>query len=439
MNKRLNHEYWKTLIPIFLGSIGMAIYYFTDGLFIGNALGDDGMSSITISWTIVTFLTAIATGVGFGGSIRFAVAKGEGDEEDAKKYFFSTIQLLLFISIILTVILVIWNKKILILLGAQGNVLTYSVEYCFLVSWGVVFQVFGIGALPLVRNTGGYKLASLSMGIGYMVNFVLDYVLMIVIPLGMVGCSIAYIAGQIVVAVPCFLYLLNEAKKRYNQLFELDAIKETLKAILITGIAPFGLYFSQNIVSVLINKGFINTGGSEALACYTVVIYIAGITNTLHRAVMDGSQPLMSHYQGKSKIKEANIMAINMYLFSAILIGIGAFVTLVFKTQIVASFGVSKQVEYNVGIYLPFYLVGYTAVCFGRTTISYLSSIDQAKLASILTYYEPIVMSITVLVIPQIVGPEGMWIAIIGTYLSVAIVSIIMILYNRVKQKDLHR
>ncbi len=66
MKEKIYKQYAKAMAPVFAGSLGMAVYYFSDGLFIGNALGDDGMSAITISWTIVNLLTAVATGIGMG-------------------------------------------------------------------------------------------------------------------------------------------------------------------------------------------------------------------------------------------------------------------------------------------------------------------------------------------------------------------------------------
>lgn len=49
MKSKLQKEYLAALGPALLGGLGMSLYYFTDGLFIGNAVGDDGMSAITVA------------------------------------------------------------------------------------------------------------------------------------------------------------------------------------------------------------------------------------------------------------------------------------------------------------------------------------------------------------------------------------------------------
>jgi len=428
MKQHITKEYMKEIIPVFLGGIGMAIYYFTDGLFIGNALGDDGMSAITISWTIVMFLTAIATGIGMGGSIRYSIALGQNNGAARRDYFWGTVISLLFTSAALTLLLAIFYKDILRFLGADGTVLQYCEDYCFLVVYGVFFQLFGLGALPLVRNMGGYRLSSIAMGTGYLLNFVLDYLLMFRFPLGMFGCSVAYMSGQMAITVLCAAFFIKNYQKIIPSGQQKFFPSHTIPPIITTGIAPFGLFFSQNLVSAIVNRGFMAHGGSEALACYTVVIYIAGITNTLHRTLMDGSQPVMSRYHGNKDEKASRQAALLMYIFSAIIIGTGAVFTLLFKNQIASSFGVSETVIANVGKWLPFYLIGYACICYSRTTISYLSAIDKKWNAGILTYAEPASMSCMVLLLPLLLEENGVWAAIISVYISMAILATIMLI-----------
>jgi Na+-driven multidrug efflux pump len=422
--------------PAFLGAIGMAIYYFTDGLFIGNALGDDGMSAISISWVIVIFLISIGTGIGMGASIQYSIALGKDDRRSAKNFFLTTLILLFLASAVLTVVFLFFSDDLLRFLGATGNVLASSQDYTNLVVYCIIFQVMGIGTLPLVRNMGGHSVASIAMGTGYLVNFILDYVLMFIFPLGMVGCSIAYIAGQIIIAVPCLTYLFIRYKKEYrNESFSLKEFSQSSNKIAASGLSPFGAYFSQNIVSMLINRAFLSQGGSEGLASYTVVIYIAGITNTLHRAIMDGSQPLMSRYYGEGDEKASTHAAKSMYIFSAILILTGAAATLLLKTQVASFFGVSEVVTQIVAERLPLYIFAYILVCFSRTTITYLYATEKNKKAGILTYSEPLLYIALLMILPRFFGLDGIWTTILTVWLSMAVLTITFLVSNTSSRK----
>ena len=46
-----------------------------DGLFIGNAAGDDGIAAINIVWPVVAFITSLGTGIGVGGSGMFPLVQ----------------------------------------------------------------------------------------------------------------------------------------------------------------------------------------------------------------------------------------------------------------------------------------------------------------------------------------------------------------------------
>lgn len=422
MKSKLQKEYLAALGPALLGGLGMSLYYFTDGLFIGNAVSDDGMSAITVAWNIVTFLTGLAMGVGLGGAIRFSVAAGEGHCGEARDYFVKTYRLMLGLSALLTAALLLFMRPILILLGGEGRALELAMEYMLPVVCGTVLQVFGYGALPLVRNMGGNRLASIAMGLGYAVNFVLDYVLMVLLPLGMTGCAIAYIAGQAVIALACALFLYKKRRGEWSRR-ETDGRRGAVGGILITGIAPFGLYFAQGLASTFISRGFMRAGGSEELAAYTTAIYIAGITNTLHRTIMDASQPLISRYYGESDRKAANYVGRWMFLSATLLLALGAAVGLGFKYPIARAFGLSEAVTRKAVGHLAGYLASFSCVCLSRTAISYLSAVDSRLFASLLTYTEPALMVLLTTVLPARFGTAGMWAAIHSVYVFMALLA----------------
>jgi Na+-driven multidrug efflux pump len=276
---------------------------------------------------------------------------------------------------------------------------------------------------------GGHVVASVAMGVGYTVNFVLDYILMFVFPLGMLGCSIAYISGQIIVAVPCIIFLVIQYQKKFRHDFiNLKEFFNSSKKIIASGLSPFGLYFSQNIVSMFLNRAFLTHGGSEALACYTVVIYIAGITNTLHRAIMDGSQPLMSQYFGEGKYKASAKAAMLMYGYSALLILTGAVATLLLKYKVASFFGVSEAVTLRVAERLPLYVIAYIFICFSRTTVTYLYATEMNKSAGIITYAEPTLYIVLLFVLPQLFGIDGIWATIVVVWLTMAILAVVFLL-----------
>lgn len=60
-----------------LSTMLSSIYVSVDGIFIGQAVGDAGLTAVNIIWPIEALATAVARGFGLGGAICFAIALGE--------------------------------------------------------------------------------------------------------------------------------------------------------------------------------------------------------------------------------------------------------------------------------------------------------------------------------------------------------------------------
>ena len=427
-NKKINsqnQEYGKVLAPTILGATGMSIYYITDGLFIGNCLGDDGMSSITIAWVIVTFITAVATGIGMGGSLQYAVCMGREQEKRAGIYLRATMVLLLIAGIVMTAVLFAFADQLLILLGARGNVFTMARSYTIVIQFSVVIQMFGMGLLPVVRNMGGHKVASISMGVGYALNVLLDYVLMVLFPLGMFGCALAYIIGQSVVMVSCLVYLARRSDSFSKQ----RVAEAAMGRVLLSGISPFGLIFSQTLMSVFVNRAYLQYGGSEALACYSVVVYVAGIAYTLHRGIMEGSQPLISRELGKCSIGTANGYASRMFICSLSLAAVSGTLSFLLRDNLASFFGMSDEVSANVAFWIVPYVICFAFITFSRTAVTYFYSMEKSQLAVTLTYAEPALFLVLLMIFPRLWGVYGIWITVFAVYILMALISVVFLLW----------
>ena len=45
----------------------------SDGYFVGNRLGDLGLAAINLAYPVAAFFSAVGTGIGLAGAIRFAI------------------------------------------------------------------------------------------------------------------------------------------------------------------------------------------------------------------------------------------------------------------------------------------------------------------------------------------------------------------------------
>lgn len=70
-----NKEFFKYVIPTIISFTLTGIYSIVDGFFVGNSIGDIGLSSINIAYPISALIQALGIGIGMGGSVDIPLKK----------------------------------------------------------------------------------------------------------------------------------------------------------------------------------------------------------------------------------------------------------------------------------------------------------------------------------------------------------------------------
>ena len=174
-----NKEFFKYVIPTIISFTLTGIYSIVDGFFVGNSIGDIGLSSINIAYPISALIQALGIGIGMGGSVRYSIEKAENNNEKAKAFIGGTMQLLAIVSLLCTILLYVFSEPLLRLLGAEGEVLTQGKTYIDVIVLGSFLQIFSTAFIPLIRNLGGAYFSTITMILGFTSNIVFDYIFII--------------------------------------------------------------------------------------------------------------------------------------------------------------------------------------------------------------------------------------------------------------------
>ena len=264
--------FFKYVIPSVLSFALSGVYTIVDGFFVGNSIGDLGLSAVNIAYPIVAVIQALGTGIGMGGAIYYSINKAEKKDTEAKEFTAGALWLLVISSVVLTISIFLLNSPLLRLLGASGQLLSLGEEYIAVIAVGAALQVIGTGLVPFIRNHGGSFYAMVSMIAGFVTNIILDYVFVWVLEQGVSGAAWATIIGQGVTMLIALVYLLG--KKQFMLSIPLSKMGMVSASIIKIGIAPFGLAMSPNISLIIINRFFVFFGGEPAIATYACIAYV---------------------------------------------------------------------------------------------------------------------------------------------------------------------
>lgn len=296
-----------------------------------------------------------------GGAIPLAVARGGDDTRKERTLLGNTLILLLIACLLVLGGLLLCYRPLLGLLGARGEVLEAAADYIRIIILGSVFQILATGFTPMLRNYEASLLAMLAMVGGFVTNIVLDAWFVAGLQLGVSGAALATIIGQAVTALPCILFLLRKMRflDRRNFLPQGALVRQ----ILTTGLSPFGLVMSPNIVLLLINRSAVAYGGEPLsrpmrwwpmCTALSLLLYSGG-------AVI-GCQPLISFHLGKGEIREARTARNIAYVVALTLSAVYMAVAFSVRDIVSPLFGASDDAAQIVRYALPIFAVGAPAI-----------------------------------------------------------------------------
>ena len=209
-----DHFSYKRLLRFVAPSILMllctSVYSIVDGFFVSNYVGKTPFAALNLVMPVLMGVGTLGFMAGTGGSAVVSMTLGEGKKELANEYFSLIVYVTLAVSIVVGFICFALAPQIALALGADGELEADCVRYSrilFLSSPAFVmqylFQSFFIAAEKPALSLKVNVIAGLT-------NAVLDYVLIVVFPLGLVGAALATAAGQLVGGIIPVIYFFRE-------------------------------------------------------------------------------------------------------------------------------------------------------------------------------------------------------------------------------------
>ena len=431
--EEMEKSFFKYVLPSIVSTMLGGLYIVVDGFFVGNSMGDNGLTAINLVYPIGTVLFATAAMLGMGGSVIMSTYLGAGNIEKFNKAKINTFITLIIASIILTLLLLLTKNKLIYQLGARDIIFEQANSYITTIILGGTFQIISAGSMPIIRNSGKTIHAMSFMGIGLITNIVLDYVFLMVLRLGTFGAALATIIAQAIVSVISIYYLFIRKKYRTKiRLSDFD-LSMSKRAIQI-GLSPFGL-----LIVIFNNLQCIKYGGYIGTSAYSVINYIYGSIIYLFEGIAEGCQPMISFFKGAKREELMRKVLKKGILFSSILGSILIIVVLLFKNKLGIMFGASIETNNIVSIAMPIIAISFILQSVVRIGTAYFYSSGESKYATFLTYIDPLFVSpLCIMILPIFFKLNGVWLAM--PVAQVILMSLLSIIYynTNIKKTDFY-
>lgn len=408
-----------SMITMFLQSA----YSMIDGLFVSNLIGDTALSAVNVAWPVIAVVTAIGTGVGCSGAVMMSTKQGEGKNEESNIVRANVILALLASSIVVTILFLVLLTPLLKLMGAEGELLRLSQIYGRVMLTGGVLQILSCGLTPLLRNDNRAVSAMMIMVGGLFANLGLDFVFMYVFHMGIGGAAGASLCAQLFTTVCCLMILCTK-KTDPIRLSQFMIRKEYWKKIFKTAVSPFGISLTPSLLILYHNVACLKFGGDLAVNAYALISSTVGSYRVLLIGVAEGIQPLASYAYGAH-----DFHAIRKIRNKAIITAIGVSFFLFIFTIATARFypaiygyeGEAAELGYHAVMVTAAQLI-FTGLV--RVTNSFFYSVGKDKYSLFMIYFDPLIMTpLTIVILPRILGLDGIWITAVMTQFILNIVA----------------
>ena len=408
-----------SMITMFLQSA----YSMIDGLFVSNLIGDTALSAVNVAWPVIAVVTAIGTGVGCSGAVMMSTKQGEGKNEESNIVRANVILALLASSIVVTILFLVLLTPLLKLMGAEGELLRLSQIYGRVMLTGGVLQILSCGLTPLLRNDNRAVSAMMIMVGGLFANLGLDFVFMYVFHMGIGGAAGASLCAQLFTTL-CCLIILGTKKTDPIRFSQFMIRKEYWKKIFKTAVSPFGISLTPSLLILYHNVACLKFGGDLAVNAYALISSTVGSYRVLLIGVAEGIQPLASYAYGAHdfhairKIRNKAVitaMGVSFFLF------IFTIATARFYPAIYGYEGEAAELGYHAVMVTAAQLI-FTGLV--RVTNSFFYSVGKDKYSLFMIYFDPLIMTpLTIVILPRILGLDGIWITAVVTQFILNIVA----------------
>lgn len=307
----------KFMIPILGSLILQAMYGAVDLLVVGQFGTTTGLSGISTGSNLMNMATFVVSGLAMAVTVQISKYIGMKKEERLGKLIGATIALFTSISIVISIILVIFARPLSILMQAPSEALDLTVQYVQICGAGFLLITAYNVISALFRGLGDSKSPLLFVLIACVVNIVGDLLLVAVFHMNVAGAAIATVAAQGVSVVLSILIIKKRASVFHLKKEDIG-FNEEIAGIMKIG-TPIALQELLTQSSFLVLCALVNSLGLAASSGYGIASKVQSFVMLIPSSLMQSMSSFVSQNVGAGKEKRA---------FKSMLtgMGIGAFV-----------------------------------------------------------------------------------------------------------------
>lgn len=433
-----DHFSYAKLLRFTLPSICMmvftSIYGVVDGLFVSNFAGKTPFAAINLVMPFIMILGGMGFMIGTGGTALVSKLLGESKKDEAHRTFSMMVLFTLLLGLVLSAVGFLTMRPVSYFLGATDAMIDDCVLYGRIVTGFTfafmlqnVFQSFFIAA----EKPRLGLIVTVAAGV---TNMALDALFIAVFDWGVAGAAIATGLSQCVGGVLPLIYFLRPN----NSLLRMRPTALRLRPILQAcgnGSSELMSNISSSLVGMLYNFQLMRLIGEDGVSAYGVLMYVQFIFVAIFIGYSIGCAPVVSFHFGAQNHGELK----SLLLKSVLLMSSGG-VLLTVAARLLAALLARLFVGYDAVLFdltvhafrlfsWSFLLAGFNIFASG-----FFTALNNGAISAAISFLRTLVFqTASVLILPLLLGVDGIWWAITVAEIFAFLISLLFLFLKRNK------
>ena len=420
----------KLSIPTVIAQLINMLYNVVDRIYIGHIPGEGSLAltGVGVCMPIIMIVTAFAALISSGGAPRASICMGKQDNKSAEQILGNCFSLQIVVSIVLTVVLLIWNKDLLMAFGASKNTLGYATDYMHIYALGTLFVQLTLGMNAFITAQGFTTTSMVSVLIGAICNITLDPVFIFVFNMGVKGAALATVLSQAISTIWVVVFLSGKKTQLHLLKKYMDLNPKIFLPCVALGLATFIMQASESVVTVCFNSSLLHYGGDIAVGAMTILTSVMQFAMLPLQGIAQGSQPIASYNYGAKNAdrvkKTFRLLVITCLTYSTLLWAAVQIIPKVFVSIFTSDAKLVAFTAPMLKIYLGgLFLFGIQIAC--QITFTSLGKAVNSIIVAVVRKF--VLLLPLIYIMPHVVSNPT-----IGVYMAEPIADIIAVLFTSV-------
>ena len=255
-------------LPLFIGNLFQQVYNMADAFIVGRMLGVNALAAVGCTGSLTFLIIGFAQGLSAGFSILTAQRFGAGEMDGVRQSYAASLVLGGVISLVLMAASMAGTRQLLVLLQTPPEILEDATRYLIVIFAGIPATMLFNVVSNVLRALGDSKTPLSFLVEGCVLNILLDVLLILYTPLGVMGAGVATVIAQLLAGAACVVYIHKAfpALRLHRSDWKLSR-REVLRHLQMG--LPMGFQSSIIAIGSLMLQYALNSLGSTAVAAFT--------------------------------------------------------------------------------------------------------------------------------------------------------------------------